>query len=389
MAARAEVLVVLGTRPEAVKLAPVVHAARRHDDWDVVLCSTGQHADLLPPILRAVDLEPDLRLDVMAPEQPLSVLLGKLLVALDDVLVARRPAWVVAQGDTTTVLAAALASFHRRIPFAHVEAGLRTRDLSAPFPEEANRALAARVTELHLAPSVRAVANLEREGIDRALVELTGNTVVDALRAVLAKLPSSGAPPASAPAVLRTLPPQAPLVLVTGHRRESFEGGLATVCRALAELSARHPEARFVHPVHLNPHVRATVDASLRGRDNVWLVDPVDYMVAAWLIRRARFVITDSGGIQEEAPELRKPVLVTRVATERPEAVEEGAALVVGYDAAHIVDAAHTWLSDDAAYAAAVPRRNPFGDGRAAERCVVALRRRLGLHAADVPAWTG
>jgi UDP-N-acetylglucosamine 2-epimerase len=270
-----------------------------------------------------------------------------------------------------------------------VEAGLRTHDLSAPFPEEANRALAGRVTELHLAPTLRAVANLQREGIDRTLVELTGNTVVDALRAVLAKLPASGAPPASAPAVLHTLPPQAPLVLVTGHRRESFEGGLATVCRALAELSTRHPEARFIYPVHLNPNVRATVDASLRGRDNVWLVDPVDYSVAAWLIRRARFVVTDSGGIQEEAPELKRPVLVTRVATERPEAVEEGAALVVGYDASHIVDAAHAWLSDDAAYSAAVPRRNPFGDGRAGERCVVALRRRLGLLADDVPAWGG
>jgi UDP-N-acetylglucosamine 2-epimerase (non-hydrolysing) len=389
MSARAEVLVVLGTRPEAVKLAPVVHASRRHADWNVTLCSTGQHADLLPPILRAVDLVPDLELHVMRPGQPLSVLLAGLLVALDDVLATRRPSFVVAQGDTTTVLAGAIAAFHRRIPFAHVEAGLRTHDLSAPFPEEANRALTARVTELHLAPSVRAVSNLEREGIDRALVELTGNTVVDALRAVVAKLPASGAPPASAPAVLHTLPPQAPLVLVTGHRRESFDGGLATVCRALAELSTRHPEARFVLPVHLNPHVRATVDASLRGRDNVWLVDPVDYSVAAWLIRRARFIITDSGGIQEEAPELKRPVLVTRVATERPEAVQEGAALVVGYDAAHIVDAAHAWLSDDAAYAAAVPRRNPFGDGRAGERCVVALRRRLGLPADDVPSWGG
>lgn len=389
VSSRPDVLVVLGTRPEAVKLAPVVHCGRRHDDWSITVCSTGQHLDLLPPILRAVDLVPDLELSVMRPGQPLSVLLAKLLTALDEVLATRKPEWVVAQGDTTSVLAAAIAAFHRRIPFAHVEAGLRTHDLSAPFPEEGNRALAGRLTELHLAPSVRAVKNLRHEGIDPALIELTGNTVVDALRAMLARLPGSGAPPSTAPAILSTLPAESPLVLITGHRRESFDGGLATVCRVLADLSAKHPQARFVYPVHLNPHVRATVDQTLRGRDNVWLTDPVDYATAAWLMRRARFIVTDSGGIQEEAPEVRRPVLVTRVATERPEAVEEGAALVVGYDPAHIADAAHAWLSDDAAYAAAVPKRNPFGDGRAAERCVVALRRRLGLHADDVPPWGG
>ncbi len=384
-----KVLVALGTRPEAVKLAPVIHAARDHDDWTVRVCSTGQHRDLLPPILRAVQVQPDLELDVMRPGQPLSKLLAGLLVALDDTLAAEQPQWVVAQGDTTTVLAAALAAAHRRIPFAHVEAGLRTHDLAAPFPEEANRTLAADVTTLHLAPSRRACANLRAEGIGEAAITLTGNTVVDALRSMLARLPADGRAPATAPPTLAALPADAPLVLVTGHRRESFDGGLRTVCEALAALAGAHPDAWFVYPVHFNPQVRATVDELLRDRASVRLTPPVDYATMAWLMRRAKFCVTDSGGLQEEAPELRLPVMVTRVATERPEAVEEGGAVVVGYDRDAIVETADRWLRDEVAYEAARPKRNPFGDGRAGLRCVAALRQRLGLPGPDVEAWPG
>lgn len=384
-----KVLVALGTRPEAVKLAPVIHAARAHDDWHVRVCSTGQHRDLLPPILAAVRVQPDLELDVMRPGQPLSKLLGRLLVELDDTLVAEQPQWVVAQGDTTTVLAAALAAHHRRIPFAHVEAGLRTHDLSAPFPEEANRTLAADVTTLHLAPSVLAVDNLRAEGIAAEAITLTGNTVVDALQAMLSRLPPDGGAPDTAPPSLRDLPDGVPLVLITGHRRESFEGGLRTVCEALAQLAADHPDAWFVYPVHFNPKVRATVDELLRGRASVRLTAPVDYATMAWLMRRAKFCVTDSGGLQEEAPQLRLPVMVTRVATERPEAVREGGAVVVGYDRDVIVATADRWLCDEAAYEAARPKRNPFGDGRAGLRAVAALRQRLGLPGPDVEAWTG
>jgi UDP-N-acetylglucosamine 2-epimerase (non-hydrolysing) len=385
----AKVLVVLGTRPEAVKLAPVIHAARAHDDWSIRVCSTGQHRDLLPPILAAVQIEPDLHLDVMRDNQPLSKLLAALLGDLDDLLVAERPEWVVAQGDTTSVLAAAIAAHHRRIPFAHVEAGLRTHDLGAPFPEEANRRLAAVVTSLHLAPSVRAVANLRAEGVAPDTIELTGNTVVDALRAGLARLPADGGPPPTAAAQLAELHDDAPLVLVTGHRRESFDGGLQAVCEALAQLASENPDAWFVYPVHFNPTVRQTVDAWLRDRASVRLVPPVDYLTMAWLMRRARMCITDSGGIQEEAPEFRLPVMVTRVATERPEAVEAGGAVIVGYDRATIVQTATSWLRDEAAYEAARPSGNPFGDGAAGLRCVAALRRRLGLRGPDVAPWKG
>jgi UDP-N-acetylglucosamine 2-epimerase (non-hydrolysing) len=383
----AEVVVVLGTRPEAIKLAPVVHAARTHGDWTVRVVDSGQHLDLLPPVLATVGLAADEQLSVMRAGQPLSHLLAALLRSLDDRLAARPPDLVVGQGDTTTALAAGLAAFHRGIAFAHVEAGLRTHDLRAPFPEEANRALVARVAALHLAPSVRAVENLRAEGIAPAAIELVGNTVVDALRAVAATLPPDGSPPADAPADLRRLPAQAPLVLVTGHRRESFDGGLAVVCGAIAELARLRPHVHVVYPVHANPHVRATVDATLQGLANVHVIPPVPYTTSAWLLRRCRFAITDSGGLQEEAPEFGKPVLVTRTATERPEAVDLGAAEIVGYDRARLLERALAWIDDEAAYARVVPSRNPFGDGRAGARCVAAMRRRLGLPAAVLPAW--
>jgi UDP-N-acetylglucosamine 2-epimerase len=378
------IVFVLGTRPEAIKLAPVVHAARAHDDWSIRILSTGQHRELLLPFLHDLDLHPDVALDVMRADQSLCALLGRLVEGLDAALVREAPDWIVVQGDTTTVLAAALAAFHRRIRVAHVEAGLRTHDLAAPFPEEANRTLAARLADLHLAPTARAVANLRAEGIDPARIVLTGNTIVDAVRAAIARLPPDGAPPPSEPALgdlgARTL------VLVTGHRRESFGGGLAEICEGLRELARRHGGVDFVYPVHLNPAVRAEVDARLRAIANVRVIEPVGYAGAVWLLARARFVVTDSGGIQEEAPELGKPVLVTRVATERPEVVEAGGAVVIGYDRARLVELASSWLVDDAAYEAARPRSNPFGDGRAGARCVGALRDRLGLRREALPA---
>jgi len=389
MAKRPTVLFVLGTRPEAIKLAPVVHAARGHDDWRVRVCNTGQHRELIAPFLAAFDLAPDLELATMIPGQSLAELLAGILAAMGPVLAAERPDWIVVQGDTTTVLGAALAAASMGIPVAHVEAGLRTHDRTAPFPEEMNRVLVGRLAQLHLCPTVRACANLEREGVDAHEIVLTGNTVVDALRWVLARIPDPSQRPAGLPASLQ-LRDGAPLVLVTGHRRESFAGGLAAVCTALHELAIAHPEVDIVYPVHLNPQVQQAVRATLAGVANVQLCAPLDYEAAIWLMRRSRFVVTDSGGIQEEAPELGKPVLVTRVATERPEAAELGMAIVVGYDPGAIASWANLWLTDDDAYRRAAPTFNPFGDGRAAERCVAALRARLGLPVGDLPPpWTG
>lgn len=386
---RPTVFFVLGTRPEAIKLAPVVHAARLHDDWRVRVCSTGQHRELLAPFLSGFGLDPDVELATMVPGQSLADLLAGIVAAMGRVLAAERPDVVVVQGDTTTVLGTALAAASAGTPIAHVEAGLRTHDRSAPFPEEMNRVLVGQLASLHLCPTPRARDNLAREGVDARALVLTGNTVVDAVRWVLARIPAPDVRPDGLPAELR-LRPDAPLVLVTGHRRESFAGGLAAVCTALRDLATQHPEIDIVYPVHLNPQVQHAVQATLGGVANVQLVAPLDYPGAIWLLRRSRFVITDSGGIQEEAPELGKPVLVTRVATERPEAAERGMAVVVGYDPDAIASWASRWLGDEAAYRQAAPATNPFGDGRAAERCIVALRERLGLAVgAPPPPWTG
>ncbi len=380
---------VLGTRPEAVKLAPVIHAARHHPDWELRVCSTGQHRELLAPFLATFALTPDVELATMSPGQSVGRLLATVVGAVDDVLAAERPDMIVVQGDTTTVAGAALAATMRAIPVAHVEAGLRTFDRRAPFPEEQNRVIVGQLAALHLAPSPRAVANLRREGVGEADIVCTGNTVVDAVRWIRAGLPAGAAAPEALARVLPKLRPAAPMVLVTGHRRESFDGGLLEVCAALAEISTDHPEIDIVYPVHLNPAVGAAVTQVLAGRDNVHLCPPVDYPSSIWLIGRSRFVVTDSGGIQEEAPELGKPALVTRAATERPEAVEIGAARIVGYDRAALRAAAEQWLRDPQAYALAVPTRNPFGDGRAALRCVAALRERLALPFAPIEAWSG
>ena len=387
------VMFVLGTRPEAVKLAPVIHAARAHDDWRVRLVSTGQHRELLAPFLDVFGLVPDVDLGVMVPGQGLGALLGPVVTTVERVLANERPDFVVVQGDTTTVLGTALAaaqvSPQGNLGIAHVEAGLRTHDRTAPFPEELNRVLVGQLATLHLCPSKRAVANLAREGANAEHVVLTGNTVVDAVRWIRARLPEGGRAPDEIARVLPRLRERSPLVLVTGHRREAFDGGLARVCLALRELASRHPEIDIVYPVHLNPRVREEVDRTLAGVANVHVCPPVGYPASVWLIQRSRFVVTDSGGIQEEAPELGRPVLVTRVATERPEAVELGAAQVIGYDPDALLQWSERWLVDDAAYAQSVPTRNPFGDGQAAARSVAALRSRLGLPFETIAPWRG
>jgi UDP-N-acetylglucosamine 2-epimerase (non-hydrolysing) len=377
------ILIVLGTRPEVIKLAPVERALRTYTDWQVSLCCTGQHRELVPPILNTFGLQCEVELSAMTPAQSLSSLMARLLDGIDPVLDALRFDWVVVQGDTTTALAGALAAFHRRIPVAHVEAGLRTLDLAAPFPEEANRQLIARLASLHLAPTPAAREALLAEGVSPEAIEVTGNTVVDALRWASSRLPLEGAP---APELVRFAKGR-PFVLVTGHRRESFAGGLAAVCTGLATLARAYPQVDFVYPVHLNPAVQSAARGLLGGLPNVFLLEPLEYMSAVWLLKRCMFVITDSGGLQEEAPEFGKPVLVTRTATERMEGVAAGCAVLVGYDTDLLVTTARRWLDDPAAYAAVCPRKNPYGDGRAASRCAAALRRRLGLPAAAVTPW--
>ena len=366
-----KVLVVMGTRPEAIKLAPVVRELnRRRREFRCVLCTTSQHREMLAPMLTFFGLSPTHDLDVMRPDQKLGDLTGRIRSGMDGVLETERPDWVVVQGDTTTAMAAGLAAYYLKIRVAHVEAGLRTHNRFSPFPEEINRRLVGVLADLHFAPTDLAVRNLRKEGISSSSIVQTGNTVTDALlwaagmiRKHPPKLPAGIPPPAKS----------RKLVLVTGHRRENFGGGLEQICRALKAAAAARPELDFVYPVHLNPNVKAPVNRLLGGHPQIFLTDPVDYPVLVALLKRAWLVVTDSGGIQEEAPTFGVPVLVTRDTTERPEGIRAGNARLVGTDGAAILRWIRKLAADPGVYARMALARNPYGDGHAAGRIVKAL----------------
>lgn len=368
---RPRIMVVMGTRPEAIKLAPVVHElnARGHD-FDTAVVATGQHRELLDQVLRVFDLRPAIDLELMTPSQSLTDLTSRALGRLDSVLRDMRPDLVVVQGDTTTVFVTALAAFYHHIPVAHVEAGLRSADKNNPFPEEINRRLASTLTDLHFAPTVGARDNLLREGVARDSIVVTGNTVVDAI-AVELRLPVNWAdtPVAHVPF------DEQRVLFVTSHRRESWGSGLTNICMALADLVDAFPDVAVVYPVHPNPNVRETALRLLEGKPRVHLVPPLDYHVTLQVMRRSHFILTDSGGIQEEAPSLNKPVLILREVTERPEAAAAGLARIVGTDRATIVAEASRLLTDPQAYRAMATGCNPFGDGRAAVRIADAIAR--------------
>ena len=365
-----KVLVALGTRPEAIKLAPVVLALNRRREFQCVLCVTSQHREMLEPMLKFFGLSPAHDLDVMRPDQKLGELTGRVLAGMDRVLEAERPDWVVVQGDTTTAMAAGLAAYYRQIRLAHVEAGLRTNDKYSPFPEEINRRLVGALADLHFAPTFAAARNLRREGVPLRSIVQTGNTVTDALLWAAGKIRKHPPPmPAG-------IPPSAKgrkLVLVTGHRRENFGGGLEQICLALKAAADACPELDFVYPVHLNPNVKVPVNRLLGGHPRIFLVPPVDYPVMVALLKRAWLAVTDSGGIQEEAPTFGVPVLVTRDTTERPEGIRAGNARLVGTDGAAILRWIRKLAVDPAAYARMARARNPYGDGDAARRIVEAL----------------
>ena len=357
------VLCVVGTRPEAVKMAPVVLELRRRPWARVRVLATAQHRQMLDQVLGLFGIEPDVDLDLMRPNQALADLTARMLTALDATLEREQPAAVLAQGDTTTVLTTALACFYRRIPFGHVEAGLRTGDLDYPFPEEMNRSVAGRLARLHFAPTESARANLRREGIEEG-VHVTGNTVIDALLQVAAR---------EAP-----LPPGVPegrrLILVTAHRRENFGEPLRQICRALLALADANPGVHVLYPVHLNPNVTDVVRPALGAHPRITLCDPLDYLPFVAAMKKSTLILSDSGGVQEEAPALGKPVLVLRAETERPEAVEAGVVKLVGTDAGRIVAEAQRLLDDPAAYRAMAKGVSPYGDGHAAERIADVLQ---------------
>lgn len=370
------VLVVLGTRPEAVKLVPVVRALRARGDLSVRVCATAQHRELLDRMLVDLELSVDEDLDLMRPGQDPGGFCARALEGVQGALRRLRPDYLLVQGDTGTAFAAALAAFYERVPVGHVEAGLRSRDLADPFPEEANRGLISRLADLHFAPTERARLNLLAEGVPAGSVVRTGNTVVDTLRWSSAR-PHRFRDPGLAAAAAE-LGPQHQAVLVTTHRRESFGAPLESLCRAFDAVARAHEDARLFFPVHPNPAVRALVSRVVR-HPRVKLLAPLDYLDLVHLLRLSRFALTDSGGIQEEAPSLGKPVVVMRRVTERPEAVEAGAAVLAGTGTRAVADAAGRLLRDPAHYRAMAGGWGIFGDGRAGERVAGCVAHRLGL----------
>lgn len=378
MQARAKkILCVFGTRPEAIKLAPVVLELRSRAEFQVSVCVTAQHREMLDQVLETFAIRPDYDLGIMRPGQDLFELTARCLTGLRDVLEKEQPAWVVVQGDTTTVLAAALAAFYLGLRVAHVEAGLRTFDKRRPFPEEINRRLASHVADLHFAPTETARRNLRSEGVPDESIFVTGNTVVDALLYVREKYRGRWPAPPGMRALSSKEAPGKRLVLVTGHRRESFGPGFERICEALRRIAER-PDVEVVYPVHLNPNVHGPVFRILGNSPNVQLLEPAPYVPFVGLMESAFLILTDSGGIQEEAPSLGKPVLVMREVTERPEAVEAGTVRLVGTDVERIVSAVGELLDDPAAYQRMSRAHNPYGDGQAAGRIAnILLRQQL------------
>lgn len=370
LSSKRKILFIFGTRPEAIKLCPVILHLRRHlTEFDTRVCVTAQHRGLLDQVLAAFAVEPDHDLDVMLPGQTLFQSTSRILAALEAVLLAEQPEMIFVQGDTTTTFCGALAGFYRGVPVAHVEAGLRTWDMRQPFPEEMNRVLTTRLTALHLPPTEGSAENLRRDGVAESHIFVTGNTCIDALLAIKDKIEGGEV---AVPA-WEFLDASKKMILVTGHRRESFGEGFERMCGALGRLAGR-ADVELVYPVHPNPNVREPVERLLGGRSNVHLIDPQDYVPFVDLMRRSYLILTDSGGVQEEAPSLGKPVLVMREKTERPEAVDAGTSRLVGTDPERIVAEAELLLDDAAEYDRRSHIHNPYGDGRASERIAAAVR---------------
>ena len=373
MNSKKKISVVFGTRPEAIKLAPVILALKADPQFDCHVCITAQHREMLDQVLRAFEITPDVDLNLMQPNQTLAGLTSRTIESLDRYLSEEQPDMVMVQGDTTTVFCAALSAFYHHIPIAHVEAGLRTHNLNSPWPEEANRVLTSHLAALHFAPTATSRANLLKEGVPDDKIFVTGNTVIDALFIALDKIKHAQPPIPGLPQHLLRQDSKEQLILITGHRRENFGEGFKNICQAISQLAARFPQIAFVYPVHLNPNVQKPVNGFLAGHPNIHLISPLDYLPFVALMNRATLILTDSGGVQEEAPSLGKPVLVMRETTERPEAVEAGTVMLVGPNVEKILQSVEKLLTDDGTYQEMARAINPYGDGKAATRIVAAL----------------
>lgn len=373
------VLLVFGTRPEAIKMAPLVHEFKKHGDvFETLVCVTGQHREMLDQVLDLFQVKPDYDLNIMKPDQDLYDVTSRILVGMRDVLAEVRPDVVFVHGDTTTSMASALAAFYQQIPVAHVEAGLRTGNIYSPWPEEMNRSITGRIATYNFAPTLCSKHNLLNENVPEESIVVTGNTVIDALHWVVEKIASDSQLQDSIISEIKSmgydtarLDEERRLVLITGHRRENFGDGFLNICRAIKGLSERYPAVDFVYPMHLNPNVRKPVlDILGKGNPNIILIEPLQYLQFVYLMEKSYLVLTDSGGIQEEAPGLGKPVLVMRDTTERPEAVEAGTVLLVGADRERIINGVSDLLDHGAMYESMSKAANPYGDGKACQRIV-------------------
>lgn len=369
-----KILLVFGTRPEAIKMAPLAIKLKGDSSFDTRICVTAQHREMLDQVLVAFDISPDYDLDVMRPQQSLSDVTTAILTGMVAILADFRPDILLVHGDTATTFAASLAAFYNKVPVGHVEAGLRTGDLHSPWPEEANRKLTSVLTALHFAPTETSKHNLVAEGVVPSDIIVTGNTVIDALQLAVGKLHDNAALLQECARVCSDLPKKnRKMILVTGHRRESFGAAFEEICLALRETAARFPEIDIVYPVHLNPQVREPVFRLLGSAENIHLLEPLDYLPFVYLMEKSHIILTDSGGIQEEAPTLGKPVLVMRDTTERPEAIDAGTVKLVGSNKSTICDNIAELLTDEASYQRMSFAHNPYGDGAACDRIVEAL----------------
>ena len=378
------ILLVFGTRPEAIKMAPLVRKFQQYpNDFRTVVCVTGQHREMLDQVLLIFEINPDYDLNIMKQGQDLYDVTSRVLVGLRDVLKAVSPDVVLVHGDTTTSMAAALAAFYQQIPVGHVEAGLRTHNIYSPWPEEINRQLTGRIATYHFAPTPLSWQNLLNEGVEPAHIHVTGNTVIDALYWVVDRIKSDGALSQTLSEELlhsgydvNRLSQGKKLVLITGHRRENFGDGFMRICKAIKTLVEQYPEVDFVYPMHLNPNVRKPIHEAFDGRsyDNMYFIEPLEYLSFVYLMEKSTIVLTDSGGIQEEAPGLGKPVLVMRDTTERPEALEAGTVKLVGTDYDKIVGEVSRLIDDPLYYKTMSEAVNPYGDGKACERIVEILK---------------
>ena len=375
---------IFGTRPEAIKLCPLILAVRAQPDFEPHVCVTAQHREMLDQVLEVFDVVPDVDLALMQPNQTLAGLTSRAIEKIDDYLAEYQSDMVIVQGDTTTVFCAAMAAFYRQIPIGHVEAGLRTWNKFSPFPEEINRVLTTRVADMHFAPTQVSRDNLLREGVDDNNIFVTGNTVIDALHIAVDKVRKKPPLVPGLPAHLMDGQNEKPLVLITGHRRENFGQGFTDICDAIATLAKRFSDTAFVYPVHLNPNVREPVFRLLSNMDNVHLIEPLSYLPFIALMNRANLILTDSGGVQEEAPSLGKPVLVMRDTTERPEAVDAGTVKLVGTDKRTIIDNVTTLLTDEKTYDIMATAINPYGDGKACGRIMTACSRFVNEHKKNI-----